>query len=91
MSRFVVTKKKVNSCCLTSICQHGIPARIVIRTTQSINIQDYNPRDPDNLVVSVNDEDDQEFIKKIENNGMYLNSVDDDDIRFIVEKGSFSY
>lgn len=91
MSTFVVTQKKVDSCDLTSVCKNGIRARIIVLTTQAVKVSDYNPTDPNNLIVYVNDEDDEKFDKNIEDNGMFANPINDDEIRFIVEWDSFNH
>lgn len=91
MSAFVITQKKVDQCDLTTVCQNGIRARIIVLTTLSVKVSEYNSTDPDGLIVYVNDEDDKTFVENIENNGMYANPIDDDEIRFVVEWGSFNH
>lgn len=82
MLNFIVTGKRVDSNNITSLYHHGIPARIVVQKTRIID-EDYNPRNPNNCIVSLPDNDVPTFIEDVTQNGWFANEVNEDDIDFI--------
>lgn len=92
MFHYVVTQKKMsNQSDMACICNNGIRARIIILTIKPFYVQEYDPSDPDGLIVSIKDEDTLEFTKKMEELGMFANPINDDEIRFAAEWRSFNH